>query len=286
MDEAEQREAFDGRHVAEPAELTVLTGDWTGGGHSVRDDALWTRTVTLVAHVDEHGALVDGGRLTWLVPLDQRGAGPHALEPHTQYVVRGRRSTSVPASLALDEVVGTTQVPALDERLARWTTPTVLASGLAGVGDLTLTRSHGWFGGTLAWGELEVGLSLDADPGRPEGAETCDAALARLGDVVADLATLDARWRTGAATHLLELARHWQDEADGADGADEADEHGRGATPLTADALADRIRLASLSIGADGSVTPDYDDGDVFWGHAILLQLDPDLVVVDAEIAG
>jgi len=87
--------------------------------------------------------------------------------------------------------------------------------------------------------------------------------------------SMDVRWREYAASELTDLANDWQQE-------DEA----QTAEPITADVFAQRIHLSELSIAADGSATPYYDDGDLFWGHVIVIDVEVDGALTDASIAG
>ncbi|GAA1937018.1 DUF2262 domain-containing protein [Nocardioides hwasunensis] len=290
MGEQEERAAFDRRHAAEVVEITVLTGTTVGGAGKAGDAALWTPSADVIAFVDERGGVVtDEGRLSWLATDDQRGGWIHDLQAHTQYVVRVRRADPDPAEyarwgqpvpdlsghFALVEVVERdVHVPALDERLARWLQPVVLSTDL---GDFTLERSFGHFVGVVDWPGGRVRVSLDVDVDSDEGGETCTSALARLIAYAADATGTDARWRAYAASTLVDLAEDWRQQADADD---------RGDEPVTAETFVRRIRLIDLGVAADGSTTPYYADGDLFWGHVILLDVEPDGSMTDAYIAG
>ncbi|RYB92958.1 DUF2262 domain-containing protein [Nocardioides oleivorans] len=290
MGEQQEREAFDRRHADEVIEITVLTGTTVGGAGKAGDAVLWTPSADVIAHVDEEGAVVTGdGRLSWLATDEQRATWIHDLQAHTQYVVRVRAADPDPAEyarygqpfpdlsghFALDEVVRRdVHVPALDERLAAYLRPVVVTSDL---GDFTLERAYGHFSGEVDWAGTSVHVLLDVDDTSVEGAETCDAALARLTTYAADAAGTDARWRAFAASTLVELARDWQQQD--AEGGGEVEE-------VTPESFVRRIRLSELAITADGSATPYYDDGDLFLGHVILVEVEPDGSTTDAYIAG
>ena len=224
MGERDERQAFDRRHANEVVEITVLTGTTVGGAGKAGDAVLWTPSADVIAHVDEHGSLdTSEGRLSWLATDDQRAGWIHDLQAHTQYVVRVRRADPDPAEyakygqpfpdlsghFALDEVVERdVHVPVLDERLARYLQPVVVSSDL---GDFELERAYGHFSGEVDWAGSSVQVLLDVDETADEGAETCDAALARLTAYAADAAGTDARWRAYAATTLVDLANDWQE---------------------------------------------------------------------------
>ncbi|MEM1116962.1 MAG: DUF2262 domain-containing protein [Bacteroidota bacterium] len=58
-----------------------------------------------------------------------------------------------------------------------------------------------------------------------------------------------------------------------------------GEAPLTEAAFRDRLALGSIDVTASGFVVA-FDDGDLFWGHAILVEGTPDGTFTEASIAG
>lgn len=291
MPEEQERAEFDRRYAAEPIEIIVLTGQSVGGAGKAGGAELWTPSADVLAYIDEHGAVVaEAGRLSWLATDAQREGWVHALAALTQYRVRVRRATPDPAEyatcnlpvpdlshhFALDEVIERDlTVPALGDRRDEWVRPVVLSTDL---GAFTLDRSFGWFTGEVPWAGDRVSVSLSVDDDARNGAETCEGALARLRGLLADLPDVDDRWRAFAAEKLTDLANGWQAE-------DEEDDAPAPA-PITRETFAERIRLSELSIAADGSATPYYDDGDLFFGHVIVIDLQADGSLTDASIAG
>lgn len=290
VSEKQQRARFEQTHAAEVIEITVLTGSHAGGAGRAGKEILWTASAELLGYVDENGAVIlDSGRLQWLATDEQRDDWVHDLKSHTQYVVRVRRRLPAdPADyaglpkmplpdfshvFALDEVIERdVHIPALDERLAQYLQPVTVQ---ADAGTFELDRSLGLFSATIDWCGHEVSAQLSVDDDAQEGAETCRAALAYLERYLADAESTDARWRHYAATKLLELANDWQADSDASD-----------AAPITEETFIERISLDELSVSTDGSVTQYYDDGDLFWGHVILIDVEPDGSLTDAYIAG
>ncbi len=76
--------------------------------------------------------------------------------------------------------------------------------------------------------------------------------------------------RLEAAKALLEL--HNEEWSDG--------------EPINDEAFAGRMTMKELTIDGDGSATLFYDDGDLFWGHSILVEVDNEGAFQDASIAG
>lgn len=48
----------------------------------------------------------------------------------------------------------------------------------------------------------------------------------------------------------------------------------------------DFFSLSELAFRNDGSIEAYYDDGDIFWGHCIIVRMDKNGNIEDAEIAG
>ena len=71
---------------------------------------------------------------------------------------------------------------------------------------------------------------------------------------------------------MLDTANDWLGDAD--------------EEPITAEQFADRITLSELAFRNDGSIEAYYDDGDIFWGHCIIVRMDKNGNIEDAEIAG
>lgn len=282
---------FDQRHASEPIEITILTGEHSGGASKAGGETLWTASANTLGYVDASGDVIsEPGRVSWLAAEEQRGSWIHEIRSLTQYTVRVRRATpdislheryNLPVPdlthhFALDEVISRDlHLPELDARLARRLEPVSITSE---IGTFALDRSFGHFTGTVTWCGRPVGVSLEIDTGSPEGAETCVSALRRLEQCVAEDAEIDAAWRAYAAATLTELAEDWQEQGDEEDDPDRE--------PVTPEAFARRIQLSELSVGAEGDLTPYYDDGDLFWGHTIVVDVPPDGTPTDASIAG
>jgi uncharacterized protein (TIGR03067 family) len=56
--------------------------------------------------------------------------------------------------------------------------------------------------------------------------------------------------------------------------------------PISAEAFASRMTLETASIQADGGIDLYYQDGDLFWGHCIIISVSGERQFIDASIAG
>lgn len=286
----QERLDFEKRHASDTVEITVLTGQHTGGAGKAGGAVHWTASADVLAYRDENGREVaEPGRLSWLATDEQRESWIHDLKPLTQYVIRARRATPDPAEyakynlpvpdlshhFALDEVVERdVQNHFLVERRDQWVQPVSMSTD---IGDFDLDRAFGWFSGLITRDEGDISVTLSIDEPATLGAETCRASFTSLQAFVSDLTGIDARWRAFAAEKLTDLANDWQE--------DEQDEAAPEA-PITAGTFAQRIRLRELSIETDGSMTAYYDDDELFWGHVILIDVASDGAPGDATIAG
>lgn len=135
------------------------------------------------------------------------------------------------------------------------------------LGELTYDDNVHWWRTTIAFGgedgvRLNVTLADGADP------TTAFDAAAEIVDRL-DCEALKAH----AATELLELHNDtWRDDDDG--------------PSIDAATFASRMTPESLTIRDDGRVEAWFDDGDLFLGHVIYVNLDAQLRPVDAGIAG
>ena len=120
-------------------------------------------------------------------------------------------------------------------------------------GDFLLNRQYKWY----EMKTPDCGFTLDADEGSDE---TCEAALAAYKKHEMNMPELDRQLRAYAAGHMLDTANDWLGDAD--------------EEPITAEQFADRITLSELAFRNDGSIEAYYDDGDIFWGHCIIVRMD------------
>ncbi len=117
---------------------------------------------------------------------------------------------------------------------------------------LTLNKTVDWFEGKVSWLGKVIDISVSVDEtGSPESAlKTVHALLECAGhwhEKVADF----------AVSELLDLKNdNWLDEDD---------------EPVTRVGFLSRMDLISIAVDADGSLDFWHDDGELFYGHSILV---------------
>lgn len=140
------------------------------------------------------------------------------------------------------------------------------------LGDFEYDRSIRSFGGGIDWDGRRVALHLTCtDPAQPE------AVLAHADALLARWAQWQQRAPAFAAERLLSLKNEaWSEE----------DDDGEELPPLTHAQFVARLSPNSIGIDEGGSVSFWFDDGDLFFGHAIHVNGNVDGTLDDAGIAG
>ncbi|MGL5062468.1 MAG: DUF2262 domain-containing protein [Microcoleus sp.] len=112
-------------------------------------------------------------------------------------------------------------------------------------------------------------ISIDIET---EDRDNIVSLLDRADRCVCQLVIYDENAKKYAARELLELKNQtWLDENE---------------EPLTMEKFKSCMILESLVISSEGDVQFYYNDGDLFWGHYILIAMDSSDLFVDADIPG
>ena len=120
------------------------------------------------------------------------------------------------------------------------------------LGTFTLNRLVNWFEAEVEWLGQPVRLDIDRE-------EDWDACVEQVRALMADQKGWDEKVRAFAAQELLDQANDWaQDAAEG----EEPEE-------ITREQFMERLELDAVQISADGRFEFWFNDGDLFWGHAI-----------------
>ena len=120
------------------------------------------------------------------------------------------------------------------------------------LGTFTLNRLVNWFEAEVEWLGQPARLDIDRE-------EDWDACVEQAKALMADQKGWDEKVRSFAADQLLEQANDWaQDAAEG----EEPEE-------ITREQFMERLELDAVQISADGRFEFWFNDGDLFWGHAI-----------------
>ena len=140
------------------------------------------------------------------------------------------------------------------------------------LGSFVLDREFSWFEGIVNWNGTEANVYLETDE---EDGDTAEQAMKVLKEVVDNIVDNDTRYREFAAQELTELANEWMDESDEID-----------AEEITKEIFAKRMEISEITVNSDGSLSLFYNDDDMFWGHAIEIEVKPNGEIISADIAG
>ncbi len=154
---------------------------------------------------------------------------------------------------------------ALEYALEQYRQPVTITHDL--FGELTLNRSVDWFEGKGNWLNHPVDISFSLD-----GDESPAAAIETAVSLWENMSYWNEQVNDYAVLQLLQLKNdNWL---------------GEGQTPLSAGDFLQAISLESISFYPDGEFEFWYDDGDLFWGHSVLISGSLIDGLKDADIPG
>lgn len=122
-------------------------------------------------------------------------------------------------------------------------------------GDLSFDPAYDWYEAQIDFDGQSIKLRLSA----PTEVEAVPM-LANAETMAADEAGWLARLKDKAADDLLDISNEWNEDQDDWTG------------PIDSAAFIARITLKSLVFHEDDLFQAYFDDGDLFWGHSILVR--------------
>ena len=277
----QEEKDFDAKFDKQIKDIFVLTEDDMGAGKSGKEE-LWTVSIRTLAYIDlTTQELVERKSiLQWLVTERECRTSKKklGLAKETIYQLKVRESLPYinPYNqkemekgkwLKVEEVVKRKcHEPRLDEILKEYQKDVVIHPD--GCGELKLDKSLGLFSGSGIFNQQECLIHLDKD----EESETANNALHSLKVLLDDSCQWDLKAKQYAAQSLTDLANDWADE----EGDDEISEED----------FIKRISISEVCVSLDGDFELFYDDGDLFYGHVIIVSGNIESGFEDADIAG
>ncbi len=272
---------FEKEFEAEEYEMLILVQSSCMGAACIKD--MLKPSVNFLASIDlRTGQLFhEKGRAEWLLKKDNKRKGwgyefeqfgiyrvavrkciPQTLQPYqAQYMNNRYMLISV-----LEDNVSNEKLEALKEYYAK---PISMENEL---GSFVLDREFSWFEGSVNWNGVEANVYLETDE---EDGDTAERAMKVLKILVDHIVDNDTKYREFAAQELTELANEWMDESDEID-----------AEEITKEIFAKRMEISEITVSPDGSLSLFYNDDDMFLGHVIEIQVEPNGEIVSADIAG
>ena len=271
---------FESGFVTEETEITVLLKDSSNGAAVLGD---WLRpSVNFLASIDnDTGEMIkEEGRLEWMIKKDpdRKGWG-YDFEQYGIYKLLVRKC--IPRKLesfesatlnncymivkVLEENVQNDKLLEYKEYLSK---PVEIDTPY---GKFVLDRSMSWFEGEIELNGLDFTAFLETDE---DNGETAELALRVFLKTAENFEDFDRKNKEFAADNLLDLAHEWQESDEGEN------------EPLTREQFIEAIGVSEWTVTPYGNMTLYYYDGDIFWGHAIEINIDEDGTIEDADIAG
>ena len=271
---------FESGFVTEETEITVLLKDSSNGAAVLGD---WLRpSVNFLASIDnDTGEMIkEEGRLEWMIKKDpdRKGWG-YDFEQYGIYKLLVRKC--IPRKLesfesatlnncymivkVLEENVQNDKLLEYKEYLSK---PVEIDTPY---GKFVLDRSMSWFEGEIELNGLDFTAFLETDE---DNGETAELALRVFLKTAENFEDFDRKNKEFAADNLLDLAHEWRESDEGEN------------EPLTREQFIEAIGVSEWTVTPYGNMTLYYYDGDIFWGHAIEINIDEDGTIEDADIAG
>ena len=267
--EAEELRTLGRRFLPEERTILAVTGANGFGGDRVREGGPWLARLELTAWKDADGeeparresvpllALADDKLLAYL-----RRRAPR--DSVIQVKVRPAEDFSAFLLVELPQPMLDPEMKAiLDEQkkpVSVW---------VPDLGTFVLNRTVNWFEAEVKWRGAAARLDIDRE-------EDWDACVENARRLMAAQEDWDGRVRAFAAEKLLDAANDWarQDESQ-----EEPEE-------ITAQQFAQRLELDAVQVSAGGGLEFWFNDGDLFWGHAVHVTASLDGGPEDARMEG
>lgn len=251
-------------------EITGVVGARDATGSSLAGDAHWTLAFTCNAwRVGD--APIDTRPLTVRRRVSEDELAHFRGRLRADTIVRFKARAAIENALGTPQALLETIVgPVIDDQdlnrfLAQARQPISLDD--AQFGMFTFDRSIGWFSATTRWGGQPITLNLVA-----ENRIEAERALRTARELRHAQPSWQERIERFAVERLLALKNEsWLGEDE---------------TPFDAARFGARMTLESISAYPDGSFEFWHDDGDLFWGHSILVRGNLADGPTDADIPG
>ena len=255
QEESQDRlKALGAKFLPEIWTILAVTGAEGWGGSRVQENGPWLATLELTAWKESDGEeAAQRGKFRLMALADDK-----LLEYLRRRVLRDSviqvdvRPNEDFTAFLMEELPQPVTDPEMKAILEEQKKP--VSFWEEGLGTFVLNRSVGWFEAEADWLGQTVRLDFDKDEDRVD-------CLAHFHALMEGQQEWDQRVRAFAAEQLLELANDWEQESAG--------NEEREPEEITAEQFMERMELDAVQIYGDGAFEFWFNDGDLFWGHAI-----------------
>lgn len=228
--------------------MVILIGANSPGGVKLRDDN-WTLVISAVARRIS-STEVEQKSLRLEMPVSHSALKKHMRRLAAYQIVEVELADGWSENpIQISRIVKTKAKDNQLSELAQQLQETVTISDDV-LGELVLDRRFGSFTGSIDWAGQQIGIDLQC-----ESPEKPDSAIAAFKELLNELDDWDEKVNSLATDKLLGLKNDsWLEE---------------GESEITAADFRSRMSLQTISIDFSGEFSFWFNDGDLFWGHAI-----------------
>lgn len=267
MKKNKQMNALEERFSEELVDMIAVTGPSGVGAGKAGKESLWTASIPLIAWKEKGRITTEKVRLCWLT--DEEGLREKQAQLHKESIVTLQVRKGTDEFMLVSLIDTDTKDRELQEILEEVQKPVFYHDDK--LGTFELVKGLDLFETTIQWGKQECLLYFNLGE-----EEEINDSLQTARRLVQEQTKWDSSIKSFAANKLIELAKDWQEQDD----SDENQEE------ITHDQFINRISLESLQAYPNGEFEAYYHDGDLFWGHVILVTGNINGTFKDAHIAG
>lgn len=269
MSISREKSRFENRFTEDVIEIAAVTGASGIGAGRAGGAKLWNASIPLIAwkNVLSNETKIEELRLEWQVNDEEWEQSKDILKKNTVVRLLVRIAEN---SMMLVEVL---EIAYKDDELEM-----ILQDSLKPVfyideilGEFELDKSVKTFEKQISWAGEDGNLYFDWD----EDENTMKASLETAYELFKNQNEWSMKIRRYAAEELTELANEWLQDNEEAEIAE-----------ITKDMFMNLMELDSISVYPDGDFNLFFVDGDMFWGHSIIVSGNINGELTSAEIAG
>lgn len=270
MSKSSEKSRFESRFTDYDIQIAAVTGALGVGAGRAGKDIMWTASIELIAWKNLNSGepvKIEEIRLQWLVDDEEWKKSRDTLEKNTVVKLQVRISGK---SMMLVKILDTEyRDNDLEVILQNSMKPVFYKDDL--LGEFELDKSVKLFSKRISWASEEGNLYFDWH----EDKNIMESSLETAYELFKDQDEWNKIIRIYASEELVELANDWLEDNDEA----EIDE-------ITKEMFIGFMKLDSISVSPDGNFDIYFFDGDMFWGHTIIVSGNVNGDFYSAEIAG
>ena len=256
---------FNDQFKEEATEITVVTDSSGFGGSRSQGEKLWTASIGVTAWKPVGSEEINKGKYALVAKADDKYLDKLREQVKQDSIISLKVKQKENSFLFIEVIETKSAEKELEEILAEQIKPIIYKDEV--LGEFTFDRQIDQFTKIIKWLGGEVNLNVD----NCEEEELADL-FAAANEIIKEKEAWDKKIKEFAASELLDLKNdNWLEEDE---------------TEITATQFVEKIKIDSISISPENEFGFYLNDGDIFWGHTIIVSGNLDEGLLDAEIAG